>query len=241
MTWQNLEIAWKDLVDRQQSCTECAKCSPSRIHARSKPLFGRFNVWPRGALFVFEAPNLDDTIDPDKGYLTYDRETDPSGRFARQLMVEELDLDPRFFQVTNSVLCLPAEKGTKYPVSSDQRRLCSSLLREQILVLDPAVVVSVGGKALEATRKIEDHGFKKMVDAVAQQVPWFKRLLFPLFHTSMQARFGPGGRTPEKQRRDWRKLREILLAKGVVFPHGATEHATSPNPLSPVGGQKETS
>lgn len=218
MAGQALETAWTDLIDRQKSCTKCAQCSPSLIHEGSKPLFGRFNVWRRGVLFVFEAPNWHDTFDKDKGYLTYDRQTDPSGRFARQLMVEELRLDPRFFQVTNSVLCLPAKGKGKFTVSGAQRKLCSSMLREQIQVLDPTVVVSVGGAALAATRMLEDHGLRRKVGAVAHPISWFGRLLFPLFHTSMQARNGPGGRSEEQQRRDWRELRQVLQDSGIVFP-----------------------
>ena len=220
MAWRDLEMAWTDLVERQRSCTRCALCSPSLIHAGSKPLFGRFNVWPKGVLFVFEAPNRGDTFDDNKGYLTYDCETDQTGCFAWRLMVEELKLDPNFFQVTNSVLCLPAKRKGGFTVSVAQRRLCSSLLCEQIRELDPVVVASVGGDALKATSIIEDHGYAKMSDTVARPGPvrWFGRLLFPLFHTSLQARHGPCGRSEKDQRSDWRKLRQILLKEGVVFP-----------------------
>ena len=112
MMWSELSLEWATLVNAQKSCRRCVdECDPSLIQAGARPLFGRFKVWKNGALFLFAAPNRDDTFDEDKGYLTYDREIDLSGRFARQLMVEELKLDPDYFQVTNFVLCLPAEKG----------------------------------------------------------------------------------------------------------------------------------
>lgn len=83
-------------MDAQKSCRLCStNCASPLIQAGARALFGRFKVWKNGVLFLFEAPNWDDTFNDDKGYLTYDRETDRSGRFARQLMVEELDLDPR--------------------------------------------------------------------------------------------------------------------------------------------------
>jgi hypothetical protein len=219
MTDHELARAWSVLVETQKSCRLCATgCTPPLTHAGARPLFGRFTVWRNGVLFLFEAPNWDDTFNADKGYLTYDRETDPSGRFARQLMVEELGLNPDFFQVTNSVLCLPAGKDGKFPIKSAQRKLCASLIRDQIRVLDPVVVVPVGGAALEATRRLERHAYRNMADAVARPVLWAGRWLFPLFHTSMLARNARGGRRAHEQREDWRRLRDFLKSQGVFFP-----------------------
>lgn len=100
--------SWEILKARVAVCKACdAACSPSLRESGSRPLIGRFDLWRNGAFFVFEAPNRADTFDPDKGYPTYDRDTDPTGRFTRRLLHEELQLDVRFFQVTNAVLCLP--------------------------------------------------------------------------------------------------------------------------------------
>lgn len=51
--------------------------------------------------FVLEAPNRDDTFDPDKGYLTYDYDTDPSGRLFRELFVLDLGEPIEALAVTN--------------------------------------------------------------------------------------------------------------------------------------------
>ncbi len=81
MTWPEHTRAWTELVDAQKSCRLCAtECASPLIQSGARPLFGRFKVWKSGVLFLFEAPNWDDTFDEDKGYLTDDRETDPSGR-----------------------------------------------------------------------------------------------------------------------------------------------------------------
>ena len=128
--------AWHILVNTQRACRDCCEeCSPPLIEDLARPLFGNFEPWGRGLLFVFEAPNHSDTFDSGKGYLTYDQETDPTGRFARVLMTEELGLNPRFFQVTNSVLCLPRERRGKRAVSTRQAELCSTRIRDQILTL----------------------------------------------------------------------------------------------------------
>ena len=223
MTSTGIAQAWSELIQSQSSCRRCStECTPALIHEGARPLFGRFDVWQCGVLFLFEAPNWDDTFNKDKGYLTYDCETDPSGRFARQLMVEELELEPRFFQVTNSVLCLAARKDKSFPVTGAQRKLRSSLIRDQIRVLDPAIVVPVGGAALEATRQLESHPYRKIVEGVARPIRWSRRWLFPLYHTSMLARNARGGRKPDEQRADWRQLREFLSTQGVVVPSCGT-------------------
>ena len=223
MTRHDLAFEWAALVNTQRACRRCEyECAPSLIQPGARPLFGRFKVWKNGILFLFEAPNWDDTFNKDKGYLTCESDTDPSGRFARRLMVEELGLDPDRFQVTNSVLCLPAKKNGRFPISVTQRRLCGSLIRDQIRILDPFAVVPVGRAALEATRHLEPHPYRRMIEAVARPIKWSGRWLFPLFHTSMLARNGPGGRREEDQRRDWRALRDFLKAHGIKVPSVAS-------------------
>jgi uracil-DNA glycosylase len=217
-----IEARWQSLQQQQRTCQLCrTEGEPPLIDGAALPLFGRFRPWTGGVLFVFEAPNRDDTVNPAKRYLTIDPDTDPSGRFTHQLLTEELLLDPAAFQVTNSVLCLPAGASGKYPVRSPQTRRCSANLQQQIAALQPTVVAPVGGAALAATRVIEDHGHVRLADAVAKPTGWHGRWLFPLFHTSMLARNGPGGRKAEQQRADWRQLRTFLLARGVAIPEAA--------------------
>jgi uracil-DNA glycosylase len=215
----SIKTSWRQLQSEMESCRACreGRASPL-IDPAARPLFGRFQPWPEGVLFVFEAPNLDDTVNPGKQHLTIDPDTDPSGRFTHLLVTVELGLDVSAFQVTNSVLCLPARSGDKYPVRALQTRTCSSNLQRQIDVLRPRVVASVGGAALGATRLLEDHGLRTLATAVARPVRWYGRWLFPLLHTSMMARNGPGGRRAEQQRADWRHLRAFLLEQGVTIP-----------------------
>jgi uracil-DNA glycosylase family 4 len=212
---------WSKLTKFQSKCATCStECTTSLLADDARPIFGRFRPWRKGVLFVFEAPNGPDTYDAEKGYLTYDEETDPTGRFARTLMVEELGLSPQYFQVTNSVLCLPRRKNDKFPVTSQQTKLCAEVVGEQIRVLDPVVVVPVGGQALKALRHVAPHSLRSLGDAVAKPVKWSERWLFPVYHTSMLARNGPSGRREAEQRKDWRKLRKFLKREGVDIPKG---------------------
>ena len=202
--------AWTALIRRLEQCTACRDAD--LLHPGARPLFCQFRGDRSDLLFVLEAPNHDDTFNPDKGYLTYDADTDPSGRFFRELCADELQEPPETVAVTNAVLCLPSGGGGRYPVTGTIMRNCSANLRDQIRSLDPLIVVTVGGKALDAARRIEDHGHRKLGEAVARPTSWFSRTLFAVYHTGLLARNGPSGRPADRQREDWRALREVLAA-----------------------------
>lgn len=192
-------------------CSRCNRCkSESLLDPEAFPILMKSSPRATDILFVLEAPNRDDTYNPDKGYLTIDPETDPSGRFFYDLFVNELrfDIDQDLF-VTNSVLCLSAknDKSGKYPVTSPQQSNCSGILRRMIDVFNPIIICPVGRKALLAIRQIEKHDYGSMADAVGRPTRWYGRTLFPLYHTSSQARNPRNGRIEGKQRADWQSLR----------------------------------
>lgn len=165
---------------------------------------------PCRVLFVLEAPNRDDTFHSTKGYITMEMDTDPSGRFFRALYLNEARMNPEEMYVTNSVLCLPRRKGERHPVTSLMMKHCAENLRFMINTYQPSIVCPVGTAALRATKLIEDHGQTRLQDAVATPLPWFDRVLFPLYHTGMLARNGHSGRKADQQQNDWRELRRIL-------------------------------
>lgn len=192
----------------KQECEQCDRCkNENLLDPEAFPILMKSHPRKTDILFVLEAPNRDDTYNPKKKYLTIEPDTDPSGRFFYDLFVNELKFDIRDLFVTNSVLCLPAEKNGKYPVTSLQQSNCSSILRRMIGVFNPVVVCPVGGKALLAMRRIDKHGYGSMADAVGRPTRWYGRTLFPLYHTSSQARNPRNGRIEDKQRADWRSLR----------------------------------
>lgn len=198
--------AWNDLIERIARCRVCHSESPG-AHPGSRPLFMRGGPTGAEVLFVAEAPNWDDTFDPEKGYLTVDRETDPSGRFFRELCTVELGKSVESVAITNSVLCLPERANGKHKVRAPLIRACSGHLQAQIDVLDPLVVAPMGLVALDALRRIQDHGFRKLGSAVGRDAAWNGRILFPLAHPS---RLGRVNRAEAEQRRDWQELRAVL-------------------------------
>lgn len=195
-----------------RNTSECNYCRNLRILDKEAfPLFMRNAPESTDVLFIWEAPNRDDTYNSRKGYITVDSQTDPSGTFFHDLFVNELKLDvEKDLFVTNSVLCLPAPRNGKYPVSVTQMKNCSKRLFELIDTFHPLIVCPLGTEALKATTIIEDHGFRKMADAVGRKRSWYGRILYPLYHTSSQARNPRNGRVESLQRADWRRLRELL-------------------------------
>jgi uracil-DNA glycosylase family 4 len=189
-------------------------------------------------LFVLEAPNRDDTYDPRKKYLTVEPNTDPSGRLFYDLFVNELKFDIRDLFITNSVLCLPLNKNGKYPVTSRQQANCSGILRRMIDLFNPIIVCPVGAKALVATNRLQEHGRTMMATAVAKPTHWYGRTLFPLYHTSGQARNPRNGRPEQKQRADWRSLR-TTWEKAMAQPINSLDrkNGCGPTGLVSVGGK----
>ena len=195
----------------QAFAAECGRCTRCKgdglLDPNAFPVLMKDPPRATDILFILEAPNRDDTYNSKKRYLTVEPDTDPSGRFFHDLFINELQFPLQHLFVTNSVLCLPAQKNGKYPVTSLQQTNCERILRRMIDVFNPAVVCPLGTKALVATARLEKHGHSKMATAVAKPTQWYGRTLFPLYHTSGQARNTRNGRPEHKQREDWRSLR----------------------------------
>ena len=200
-------MMWTKFIESHRKCTECS--SNGLLDERAFAIFQKDAPRSFDILFILEAPNRDDSYNPKKGYLTVDPGTDPSGRFFCDLFTNELQFPANDLFVTNSVLCLPAEKAGKFPVSSLQRRNCLPILRQLIDTFNPMIVCPMGTKALIATDGMSNHGLRAMAKAVANPLSWYDRILFPLFHTSAQARNPRNGRPEPLQRADWRKLRTV--------------------------------
>lgn len=203
-------VQWDSLKTRLAACRDCHLAGSQIVDPDAYPIFGRFSPGMSDVLFILESPNFDDTFNPEKRFLTVGAQTDPSGQFLYELVTQTLRIPLHNLQVTNAVLCLPALRNGLRPVSSKQMHLCSSNLREQLEVLNPTVVVTLGGVALKALRLIDDHGHRRMMDAVGQRICWFGRWLVPLYHTGIKSRIGRWGRSTVQQREDWIHLRRFL-------------------------------
>jgi uracil-DNA glycosylase len=198
---------WESFAEECRRCTRCK--GDGLLDPNAFPIMMKNPPGSTDILFILEAPNKDDTYNPKKRYLTVEPDADPSGRFSHDLFVNELQFPIEDLFVTNSVLCLPAHKKGEYPVTSLQQSNCEAILRRMIDVFNPLVVCPVGAKALVATSRLNEHGYKKMATSVAKPSSWYGRTLFPLYHTSGQARNPRNGRPECMQRADWRSLRAV--------------------------------
>jgi uracil-DNA glycosylase family 4 len=201
------EAICEKLINDISKCRLCHNVGSPYVEKNSFPLFMKEYPEQTNLLFIAEAPNYDDTYNKNKGYLTVNSLTDPSGKFFHKLLTEVLCFNERQFCITNSVLCLPKRRKNNYPVTAKQIELCLPHLIKQVEAYNPKIICTLGSIALNAIRKIEDHGYKTLKDSVAKRINWFNRILFPLYHTSLRARFGATGRTEYLQTQDWKELK----------------------------------
>lgn len=102
-------------------------------------------------------------------------------------LVRLAGLGRRDIFVTNAVLCNPTdEAGNNRPPSSVNLRNCTHLLRRQIEVVNPSIVVTLGSKALQAVSIIEEHQLSVSA-SVRTKNSWFGRTLIPLYHPGARA------------------------------------------------------
>lgn len=195
-----------------KACTLCREHELLHVDEQygcARPIFQRSPTGALGIMVVGEAPNWDDTFLPSKRHLTYEADTDPTGRFMRTLLLEEVGLNAAEINdvlFSNAVLCLPAEEGGKHRVRRKQFDLCAPWLKRLIDDADARVVVTMGATPLRALKIIERHRLT-LRTAVGTLHSWYGRQLLPLYHPGLLGRIT---RPAEQQRRDIRPLREFL-------------------------------
>jgi len=191
----------------------CRKCHQQGLIYRDNlqhegyPVFFESGNLQSDVIFILEAPNYADSFDPDKKRLTYDAETDPTGRFVRECLTRYLLLQPHDVYFTNAVLCLPdIDHNGKFPVKRSHIVNCAPNIRTIIDHIDPKVVVTMGGKALSAIRALENHSLQ-LSTSVASPHDWYSRILFPMYHPG---RLGRVTRPESQQRADFIALANVL-------------------------------
>ena len=131
-------------------------------------------------MFIGEAPGrkgADRTRIPFSG--------DQSGKnFERFLAAASLQRSEIF--ITSAALCNPrTASGANRRPTSQELRNCSAFLRRTIELINPQVIVTLGGVALEALKRLHDHPFTLRDDG-AKVRRWDDRTLIPLYHPSPQ-------------------------------------------------------
>lgn len=107
--------------------------------------------------------------------------------------------------ITNAVLCCPTEKnGNMRNPNIQEVRNCHSYLSAIIDLVNPKLIVTLGLKALEALKEIENHQLI-LKQNVASFTKWNNRWIYPVYHPSPKV-ISTGKRTFAQQTSDFKQL-----------------------------------
>jgi uracil-DNA glycosylase len=103
-----------------------------------------------------------------------------------QTLLDSIGLTRDHIFITSAVMCSPrsATDANRRPTRSEIVN-CSTYLGRVLDLIDPPLIATLGGVALEALKLIEPHALKLMTDA-GRPVKWNGRTLVPLYHPSPQ-------------------------------------------------------
>ena len=110
--------------------------------------------------------------------------------------------------ITSAALCNPrAPSGANRRPTARETANCSGFLRRTIALINPQVIVTLGGVALEALKLIHYHDLSLRNDAGKIRC-WDGRVLVPLYHPSPQVLIT--SRNEKAQLRDYRIVARVI-------------------------------
>ena len=132
---------------------------------------------------------------------------DQSGKnFDRFL--SSIDLRRSDIFITSAALCNPrSASGANRRPTSQEIKNCSQYLKRTIELINPLLIATLGGVALEAVKIIEYHDFTLKKDA-AKVREWNGRMLVPLYHPSPQVLITT--RDEKAQLRDYKVVAKMI-------------------------------
>lgn len=170
------ESEFLNLVERVQACQRCPRMNGS---ARVLGLgCGPINA---KVVFIGEAPGR---LGADGSHLPF--HGDKSGHNFESL-IEQVGISRYQVFVTNAVLCNPKdEQGNNSTPTQTEISNCASFLKEQLEILEPEIVVTLGATALKACSMIEQHSLT-LRGNVRTSNNWFGKRLLPIYHPGQRA------------------------------------------------------
>lgn len=205
------ERKFDELCNKVKFCTRCVRMEESaRVLSRAAgPLDSK-------VMFIGEAPGR---LGADVHEIPF--HGDRAGHNFEELLAFA-DLDRSKIFITNSALCNPkSEGGTNATPSKAEIQNCSGYLREQIDIVNPRIVISLGLIALDALALIESHQLL-LSKHVRTMHTWHRRKLIPLYHPGARAMVH---RSMANQRSDYQFIAEQVrrLGKSARLPTGETK------------------
>lgn len=173
---KEIELKFNALCVKVANCTLCSRMKSSQrvLNYSSGSLFANI-------MFIGEAPGR---LGADESGIPF--HGDRAGHnFEDLLRFANIHREEIF--VTNAVLCNPKDdKGNNSTPNTTEVNNCSDHLAQQILLIRPKIIVTLGGTALEATRLIHPHDLT-LRDNVRTAHRWFNSILIPLYHPGQRA------------------------------------------------------
>jgi uracil-DNA glycosylase len=128
--------------------------------------------------------------------------------------ISTINLSRSNFYITNAVLCLPLDKeGNNNTPTDGEIKNCSKFLSEQIELIKPEIIITLGSSALKSLNYIQKHSFTLKKDVGVLRL-WNGYDLLPLYHTSPKVL--NMYRSKEKQFQDYKVLGELLKEKNLL-------------------------
>ena len=146
----------------------------------------------------------------ESGYVSFDND-DPSANFFKECF-KQLGISRKNVFITNACLCHPLSPGyvDKKPTVREIRN-CHFWLEKQLEIVQPKLIITIGGVALDALKRYFSHSQKlqmfRLQDNIGEYIDDTEPWIYPLYHTSLRARTT---RKAYEQKRDWQKIPTIL-------------------------------
>lgn len=181
--------ALRALQERAQTCTACRLAE-----TRTTVVFGDGSLDAR-VMFVGEGPGKNEDLQgvPFIG---------AAGQLLNRLL-EEIDLRREDVYIANVVKCRPPGNRDPRP---DEIEACKGFLADQIRLIDPDVVSTLGNFATKLLLK-QETGITRLR---GRAYPWWNRTVVPTFHPAAALRGGDS--VLDRMREDF-SLIEAVLSK----------------------------
>lgn len=173
---EETEIVFNKLCNKVKKCNLCPRMANSQrvLNYSSGSLTSKI-------MFIGEAPGR---LGADESGIPF--HGDKSGHnFEELLHFAKIHREEIF--VTNAVLCNPKDsKGNNSTPNNLEIANCSTHLQQQIEIVKPKIVITLGATALEATRLLKHHTLT-LKGNVRTANRWYNTILIPLYHPGQRA------------------------------------------------------
>ena len=172
---------------------EAATCTQCRLHeSRTQVVFGSGNA-DADVMLIGEGPGQRE----DEQGLPF---VGASGKLLEQLL-SEIGLTRTSVYIANVVKCRPPKNRNP---RSDEIDACKGFLRQQLLLVDPKVVVTLGNFSSKLLLRTEI----SITRLRGHAYPWWGRFIVPTFHPAAALRGSAG--ILEEMRYDLRLVKNVV-------------------------------